>query len=59
MVIPYLPLPMPRRLSNSSGPVDEFVVASPLVTSSFRSLKIWTPIDVLNEPLVARADRPF
>ena len=29
IVMPYLPLPMPSRLSYWSGPVDGLVVASP------------------------------
>src|SRR6516162_11377375 len=58
-VMPYLPLPMPRRLSYWSGPVDGLVVASPLVTSCWSWLKMETPTELLNTPAVARPLRPF
>src|SRR6516165_4679806 len=59
MVMPYLPLPIPSRLSYWSGPVDGLVVASPEVTSCFSWLKMLTAVGVLNTPEVARAWRPF
>ena len=59
IVIPYLPLPMPRRLSYSFGPVDGLVVAAPDVTSAFSWLKIDTDVFVLNAPADARVARPF
>ncbi len=59
IVIPYLPLPMPSRLSYWSGPVDGFVVASPDVTSCLSWLKIDTAVLLSNAPAVARALRPF
>src|ERR1700683_761036 len=40
IVIPYLPLPIPSRLSNSLGPLDGLVVASPDRTRVLRSVKI-------------------
>ncbi len=59
MVMPYLPLPIPSRLSYSSGPVDGLVVASPEVTSCLSSLKMLIEVWVSKAPLVARLLRPF
>ena len=59
MVMPYLPLPMPRRLSNSSGPVDGLVVASPERTRELSWLKMDTAVLDSKAAVVARALRPL
>ena len=59
MVIPYLPLPMPSKLSYSSGPVEGLVVASPDFTIWSRSVNIVLALGPLNMAWVARADRPL
>ncbi len=42
--MPYLPLPMPSRLSYSSGPDDGLVVASPERTRELSWLKMDTAV---------------
>lgn len=59
IVIPYLPLPMPRRSSNSLGPVEGFVVASPEVTSLSSSVKICSAEVDWKAALVALAFLPL
>ena len=59
MVMPYLPLPMPSRLSYSSGPVDGLVVASPERTRVLSWLKMDTAVLVSKAALVARPLRPL
>src|ERR1039458_8949185 len=59
MVMPYLPLPIPNRLSYSSGPLDGFVVASPDRTSELRSENTCRPVLFAKATLVARPWRPL
>ena len=57
--MPYLPLPMPSRLSYWSGPVDGLVVASPEFTSVLSWLKMDTAVLFSKVAFVARALRPL
>src|ERR1700733_14026815 len=59
MVIPYLPVPIPTRLSNSSGPLDGFVVASPERTRELRSEQTCGPGLGVKPPLVGPPLRPL
>src|SRR5207245_9948418 len=53
------PLPIPSRSSNALGPVSGLVWASPSFTMPDIHWKIWTPAELSNTVLVARAFRPL
>jgi hypothetical protein len=59
IVIPYLPLPMPSRLSNALGPLEGLVKASPDFTRVARSVKICRAVLVWTVTLVARPFLPL